>query len=542
MHPDPELSAEIQRFEEQYAENPDSLIFARLADLYRKAGDPDRALTILRRGLERHSDYLSAHIVRARCLRDMERNDEAESAFREVLDLDAQNLVALRCLGELARERGDLEEAERRYEELLQVDPRNDEARESLAELRGEEIAPPSEWEESAGEDVEGAAPAEGWSDESEGAWDEEAEEREEEETWSPEPSAWSQPEEEPAGEELAAGADEELPAESEEDVAAEPADRWGADWGEDAGDESETDREATAPDWDESWGAADEGEPEAEEPWAAEPEASMEPDEATEPEGAAEPEAEEEDRSDFWSDVFRFSREPITEEEPDEGEGVDDAEFAGPAARGEEGDVDREEAEFLGLEERSSGPGAEEEPDEWEEWDEPAAADADGTQAAELRDRIEALRAGRAEDADEADEDLLTETLARLYETQGLYEKAVEMYERLLRQRRDDADLQQRLERARSAMSGEAEAAGEADGVDTDAGVDAARPTDAAGTDAAPSMWADASGTEEAEERSEPLTGGATDGADESSVRDHLQALLRGEARMEGRGGDRGR
>ncbi|MFW6192711.1 MAG: tetratricopeptide repeat protein, partial [Gemmatimonadota bacterium] len=144
-----DLSEQIQRFEEKYAENPDSLVFARLADLYRKAGDPDRALSLLEQGLERHPDYLSGHIVRARCLRDLGRPGEAGRAFDAVLEQDEQNLVALRGLAELARERGELEEAEQRYEELLALDPRNEEARAALDELvegaPGPASAPPAD-------------------------------------------------------------------------------------------------------------------------------------------------------------------------------------------------------------------------------------------------------------------------------------------------------------------------------------------------------------------------------------------------------------
>ncbi|MFQ5529096.1 MAG: hypothetical protein ACE5FP_01980, partial [Gemmatimonadota bacterium] len=63
MNPDPLDNEEIRRFEEQYRRMPDSLVFARLADAYRKAGDPNRALEILEAGISRHREYASAHIV-----------------------------------------------------------------------------------------------------------------------------------------------------------------------------------------------------------------------------------------------------------------------------------------------------------------------------------------------------------------------------------------------------------------------------------------------------------------------------------------------
>jgi tetratricopeptide (TPR) repeat protein len=135
MGPDSPASDEIQRFEEQYRRQPESLVFARLADAYRKAGEPERALTVLEDGLLRHPDYPSGHIVRARALRDLGRVDETLQSFRRVLELDAANLVAIRELAGLADERGDIGEARHWYERLAHIDPADREVRDRLAEL-----------------------------------------------------------------------------------------------------------------------------------------------------------------------------------------------------------------------------------------------------------------------------------------------------------------------------------------------------------------------------------------------------------------------
>jgi len=135
MGPDSSAIDEIRRFEEQYRRRPDSLVFARLADAYRKAGQPERALAVLKDGLARHPDYPSGHIVRARALRDLGRVEETLESFRRVLELDVGNLVAVRELAGLTDERGETAEARHWYERLVQVDPTNDEAQRRLAEL-----------------------------------------------------------------------------------------------------------------------------------------------------------------------------------------------------------------------------------------------------------------------------------------------------------------------------------------------------------------------------------------------------------------------
>ena len=53
---------EVEKLEKQYQTNPDQY-FAPLADAYRKAGNLDFALDIVRNGLAKRPNYLSAHIV-----------------------------------------------------------------------------------------------------------------------------------------------------------------------------------------------------------------------------------------------------------------------------------------------------------------------------------------------------------------------------------------------------------------------------------------------------------------------------------------------
>lgn len=136
MSPESDRNEEIGRFEAQYRQNPVSLVFARLADAYRKAGDPERGLSVLAEGIERHPDYPSAHIVRARCLVDLDRPADAEESLRRVLELDGQNLVAMRGLAGLAERRGDPSEAMRWCEQIVALDPMNVEAETALARLR----------------------------------------------------------------------------------------------------------------------------------------------------------------------------------------------------------------------------------------------------------------------------------------------------------------------------------------------------------------------------------------------------------------------
>lgn len=129
--------SEIQKLEARFAENPDGRFFAPLADAYRKAGDPDRALEVIQGNLAKHPDYLSAHIVLGRCYLDKKDDAGATRAFERVLELDSENIIALKSLAEIAERVGQPDEARRWLMRLLTVDQMNSEAEEDLKRLGG---------------------------------------------------------------------------------------------------------------------------------------------------------------------------------------------------------------------------------------------------------------------------------------------------------------------------------------------------------------------------------------------------------------------
>jgi tetratricopeptide (TPR) repeat protein len=131
---------EIAKLESLYASNPGGRVFVHLAEALRKAGELERARSILTEGLARHTDSASGFVVLGRVLADLGSADEAEAAFRQVLGLDGGNLVALRGLGDIARLRGRYAEAVEHYRELLSRSPSNDEVQ-SLLETMDAELA-----------------------------------------------------------------------------------------------------------------------------------------------------------------------------------------------------------------------------------------------------------------------------------------------------------------------------------------------------------------------------------------------------------------
>lgn len=126
--------SEIEKLEQRFREKPEQW-FAALADAYRKAEEVERALDVVRAGLEKRPNYTSGHIVLGRCLLDQADDREAAKAFERVLELDAENIIALKSLSEIAERQGNIRAARRWLDRLLEVDPMNDEARTALEVL-----------------------------------------------------------------------------------------------------------------------------------------------------------------------------------------------------------------------------------------------------------------------------------------------------------------------------------------------------------------------------------------------------------------------
>ncbi len=117
--------AEIDLLREvQWSErDPEGRAFAALADAYRKRGELQLARTLAQEGADRLPTFVSGHVVVGLLHRELGSPVEADQAFRRVLEMDPENTVALKCLGELAQERQSHAEAAEYFRKLQVLDP-----------------------------------------------------------------------------------------------------------------------------------------------------------------------------------------------------------------------------------------------------------------------------------------------------------------------------------------------------------------------------------------------------------------------------------
>ena len=133
-----ELDAEIKLLQERYDRVPESRIFAPLADAYRKNGDVDKAIELCEKGLEGYPDYASAHVILGKCFYDKGATERSRAEFNRVIEIDPENMVALKFMGDILMSEGNRDESISCYRRILAIDPTNEEVSEQLKGLENE--------------------------------------------------------------------------------------------------------------------------------------------------------------------------------------------------------------------------------------------------------------------------------------------------------------------------------------------------------------------------------------------------------------------
>jgi cytochrome c-type biogenesis protein CcmH/NrfG len=130
----------LEELRAKFQENP-RRYFAPYANELRKAGDPAQAIAVCRTHLASQPGHVSGHIVLGQALYEAGEGNEARDIFTAALELDPENLIALRSLGEIAQVNGDFASARQWYQRLLDADPRNSEVTQLLRDIPAD--APP---------------------------------------------------------------------------------------------------------------------------------------------------------------------------------------------------------------------------------------------------------------------------------------------------------------------------------------------------------------------------------------------------------------
>lgn len=136
-----DLAAQIRRAEDRLARDPASLAFAQLADLYRKAGRTQDAVTLCREGLDRYPQYVTARLILAKAHMADGALDDALAEVQTILGASPNEVQAHRLAAELERQRGAVDAAARHLEAVVGLDPGDRDAQALLGLLRADPAA-----------------------------------------------------------------------------------------------------------------------------------------------------------------------------------------------------------------------------------------------------------------------------------------------------------------------------------------------------------------------------------------------------------------
>jgi predicted regulator of Ras-like GTPase activity (Roadblock/LC7/MglB family) len=120
-----ELDDRIEKCQRLLNADPNSQIFAALAEAYRKKGELDLAFRICKNGLKVHNNYGSAHIVMAKINLDRGLYDWAEIEAKRASELDGNTRTIELLLAEIYIYKGEFKSATKLLKDLRSKDPDN---------------------------------------------------------------------------------------------------------------------------------------------------------------------------------------------------------------------------------------------------------------------------------------------------------------------------------------------------------------------------------------------------------------------------------
>ena len=125
----PTISPEfIERYQLEYQKNPNSRIFAPLAEAYRQMGLLDEALRVAAKGVQAHPDFAGGRVAYGKILVDRDEKEKAMAQFEKAIELSPDNLLAHSLLGETLIDLRRPKEALKAFKMVLFLNPKDEKA------------------------------------------------------------------------------------------------------------------------------------------------------------------------------------------------------------------------------------------------------------------------------------------------------------------------------------------------------------------------------------------------------------------------------
>ncbi len=137
-----QLDERIERCLAILADNPQSQVFAALADAYRKRGEFGRAFAVCKSGLKHHPDYAPGHVVMAKLYLHQGMLMESLESLQHAVRIDGPTRTTDQLELEILISLGQWDAAQRCLERIRMSDPRDPQVREFEQQLRAARARP----------------------------------------------------------------------------------------------------------------------------------------------------------------------------------------------------------------------------------------------------------------------------------------------------------------------------------------------------------------------------------------------------------------
>lgn len=125
----------IEKYRTALKKNPNSQVFAPLADAYREMGQLDLAEKICNQGISIHPDFPGGWVVLGKILKDKNLPEKAIMALERTIQLSGDNILAHTLLGEIYLEKREAGKAIKSFKMVLFFNPQHAKVKKILEKI-----------------------------------------------------------------------------------------------------------------------------------------------------------------------------------------------------------------------------------------------------------------------------------------------------------------------------------------------------------------------------------------------------------------------
>ncbi len=125
----------IEKYQSLLEKDPNSQVFAPLAEAYREVGMLQEALKTVTAGVQRHPQFVGGLVTYAKVMRDLGEFDKAMDALKKATSLSSENILAHQLTGEIHLAKKNPKDALKSFKMVLFLNPNSKSAQKAVQKL-----------------------------------------------------------------------------------------------------------------------------------------------------------------------------------------------------------------------------------------------------------------------------------------------------------------------------------------------------------------------------------------------------------------------